>query len=368
MTVLEPKTALGIYSDASAVYINACILKTDGVDILDNPVSITRPYSAELREKILAFQYPDDLTNIDLVKDLNDRITAEHLAVAKELLDQTARQISHIDIIGYSGHLLHHQTQDRLNVYLGDGEKLAQELHIPVIDKFAQADMEAGGTGGGLLVTFMEAVMRQQPKPLAVISLSGITRLTYIGSLGERKAFDVGVGCLLIDRWLQRHAGVEMDFDGTWAEKGNVDKRLLDYLMKTPYLQKEPPKTLDRDDFNFLLEHVEGCSAEDGVATLTEFVVQNIVNAGRFLPERPKQWIITGGGTLNPAIMLRLKRYLPEPVETISEMSMPAYNLDAAGYGFLAVRFLMQMPITFPETTGVPIPMTGGVYHASSKA
>jgi 1,6-anhydro-N-acetylmuramate kinase len=49
-------------------------------------------------------------------------------------------------------------------------------------------------------------------------------------------------------------------------------------------------------------------------------------------------------------------------------MDMPAYNLDAAGYGFLAVRFLMQMPITFPETTGVSSPMTGGVYHSSVRA
>ena len=364
MQTLEPRIALGIYSDASAVYINACIIKTDGVDVLGEPISLTRPYSAQLREKILSFKYPDDLTNVALLRDLNAQITAEHLAVARELLTQTARQISKIDVVGYSGHVIYHNVADKLNVYLGDGEKLAQELHIPVIDMFAQDDMEAGGTGGGLLMTCMEAVMRHQEKPLAVISLSGITRLTYIGALGERLAFDIGVGCLLIDRWIQRHAGIEMDFDGTWAEKGKVDKRLLDYLMKTPYLAKQPPKTLDRNDFNGLLAHVEGCSPEDGVATLTEFVVQNIVNVVRFLPERPKHWIITGGGTLNPAIMLRLKRYLPEPVETISKMNMPDYNLDAAGYGFLAVRFLMQMPITFPETTGVSTPMTGGTYHS----
>ena len=116
------------------------------------------------------------------------------------------------------------------------------------------------------------------------------------------------------------------------------------------------------------MAHVEGSTVEDGVATLTEFVVQNIVNAVRFLPEKPKQWIVMGGGTLNPAIMLRLKRSLSEPVETISRLEMPAYNLDAAGYGFLAVRFLMQMPITFPEITGVSTPMTGGVYHSSVKA
>ena len=47
MQTLEPKVALGLYSDSSAVYINACLIKTDGLDILDNPISLTRPYSPE---------------------------------------------------------------------------------------------------------------------------------------------------------------------------------------------------------------------------------------------------------------------------------------------------------------------------------
>lgn len=367
MQTLEPKTSLGLYSDLSAVYINACLLKTDGLDILGEPISLTRTYPADLREEILSLRYPDDFTDASALKKLNDRITTEHLCVAQELLGSVSRSIQHVDIVGYSGHILHHRAEDKQDVILGAADVLARCLQTPVIDRFSQTDLQAGGTGGPLLTTFTEAIMRAQPKPLAVVSLSGLSTLTYIGPLGEQYAFDVGVGCLLLDRWLQRHAGVEMDFDGTWAEKGTVDQRLLDYLLKTPYLLKQPPKTLDRDDFNHLLEHVAGSTPADGAATLTTFIVQSIVRASAFLPDKPVKWILTGGGTLNPAIVLRLKQALGASVETIAETQMPHYNLSAAGYAFLAVRSLFCLPITFPKTTGVAVPMTGGLYHAPNQ-
>jgi len=368
MQTLEPKIALGLYSDSAAVYINACLLKTDGLDILEEPISLTRPYTTELREEILSLSYPDDLTDNDRFNQINEKITKEHFLVAQELLKQVERSIPHVDVVGYSGYTVHHRASDKSDVYFGNSDLLAAQLNIPVIDRFAQTDMKAGGTGGPLLSTFIEAITRNQPKPLVVVSLGGITRLTYIGVLGQQYGFDVGVGCLLLDRWLQRHAGIEMDFDGVWAEKGKVDQRLLAYLLKTPYLAQQPPKTLDRNDFNQLLEHVEGCSPADGAATLMEFVVQSIVQTQKFLPDKPAKWLLNGGGTLNPSIVLRLKRALSAPVETMKEADMLHYNLDAAGYAFLAVRSLMQLPITFPETTGVAQPTTGGLYHSVNQA
>ncbi len=363
MTLWEPQTALGLYSDSSAVYINACLITTDGLDILSDPISLTRPYSAELRQDILSLTYPQDFTDMNRLKSLDERITAEHLAVAKELIEQNKRTIPHIDIVGYSNHTIWHQTSDKLTISLGNGDAIAQSLQIPVVDRFVQTDMKAGGTGGPLLPTFIETITRTQPKPLAFVSLSGISTLTYIGALGELKSFDIGVGCLLLDRWLQRHVGAEMDFDGQWALKGHVDERLLDYLLKTPYLHQQPPKATDRNALNALLEHVEGCTPADGAATLTAFIVQSVVNAQQFLPEKPAKWLLSGGGTLNPAIMLWLKKALDAPVETVTEAHMPDYNLDAAGYAFLAVRSRRDLPITFPETTGVTIPMSGGLYH-----
>ena len=363
MHTLEPKVALGLYADSSAVYINACLIRTDGLDILAEPISLTRPYSSGLRDRLLHLKYPDDVANAELMTALNHDLVAEHAAVAEELLTEVSRHIPHVDVVGYSGHLVHLGISDRQAVLWGSGTDLAQRLHIPVINRFIQTDLQAGGMGHPILSTFWEAVMRNRKKPLAIVGLSGLTTMTYIGELGEQYAFDVGVGCLLLDRWLRRHADMEMDFDGTWAEKGRVDERLLTYLLKTPYLAQTPPKSLDRSDFNHLLAHVEGSSPADGAATLTAFIVESILAAQKFLPTPPLEWILTGGGALNPAIVLRLKRLLNSPVSTISEINMPHYNLNAAGYAFLAVRSLMGLPITFPTTTGVPEPISGGLYH-----
>ncbi|MFP5432460.1 MAG: anhydro-N-acetylmuramic acid kinase, partial [Alphaproteobacteria bacterium] len=35
--------------------------------------------------------------------------------------------------------------------------------------------------------------------------------------------------------------------------------------------------------------------------------------------------------------------------------------LEAQGFAYMAVRSMLGLPISFPGTTGVPEPMTGGV-------
>ena len=37
--------------------------------------------------------------------------------------------------------------------------------------------------------------------------------------------------------------------------------------------------------------------------------------------------------------------------------------MEAEGFGYMAVRTLLNLPISFPGTTGVPVPTVGGVIH-----
>ena len=169
MQVLEPKIVMGLYSDLSAVYIDACLLKTDGLDIFEAPISLTRPYPADVREAILSVNYPDDFTDTPKLNNLNQKITAAHITVAQELKEKVSRRLPHIDIIGYSGHLLHHDWSGKNAVILGNSDTIARQLTIPVIDGFIQTDLQAGGTGGPILTTFWEAITRSYQKPLAII-------------------------------------------------------------------------------------------------------------------------------------------------------------------------------------------------------
>ena len=45
---------------------------------------------------------------------------------------------------------------------------------------------------------------------------------------------------------------------------------------------------------------------------------------------------------------------------TAADLGWDGDALEAQAFAFLAVRSLRGLPLTFPGTTGVPRPMTGG--------
>ena len=92
---------------------------------------------------------------------------------------------------------------------------------------------------------------------------------------------------------------------------------------------------------------------------LTAATVARIIDV---LPRAPRSWIVAGGGARNPTLVRMLtERLCPATVETAEQVGWSADALEAQAFAFLAVRSLNGLPLTFPTTTGVPRPMTGGV-------
>ena len=107
---------------------------------------------------------------------------------------------------------------------------------------------------------------------------------------------------------------------------------------------------------------LESKSTEDGAATLTMLTAASVARIVAMLPCAPKSWIVAGGGARNPTLMRMLaERLAPALVETADQVGWSADALEAQAFAFLAVRSLKGLPLTFPTTTGVPRPMTGGV-------
>jgi anhydro-N-acetylmuramic acid kinase len=76
----------------------------------------------------------------------------------------------------------------------------------------------------------------------------------------------------------------------------------------------------------------------------------------------PKAWIVAGGGARNRTLMKMLQQRLaPATVETADQAGWSSDALEAQAFAYLAVRTLNDLPITFPKTTGVAAPLTGGV-------
>lgn len=55
------------------------------------------------------------------------------------------------------------------------------------------------------------------------------------------------------------------------------------------------------------------------------------------------------------------ERLMPASVETADDVGWSADALEAQAFAILAVRALNKLAYTFPTTTGVKKPMTGGV-------
>ena len=61
--------------------------------------------------------------------------------------------------------------------------------------------------------------------------------------------------------------------------------------------------------------------------------------------------------------MLRMlrERLAPATVEAADTVGWSSDAIEAQAFGFLAARGLKGLPLSYPSTTGVPMPMTGGM-------
>ena len=129
--------------------------------------------------------------------------------------------------------------------------------------------------------------------------------------------------------------------------------------MADPWFAVPPPKSIDREQFS--IEAVRGLSLEDGAATLTAFTAEAVARAVDHLPERPAQIHVAGGGRHNATLMAMLAARTGAQVLSVDGLGWDGDALEAQGFAYMAVRHLRGLAISFPGTTGVPEPMTGGV-------
>jgi anhydro-N-acetylmuramic acid kinase len=103
-------------------------------------------------------------------------------------------------------------------------------------------------------------------------------------------------------------------------------------------------------------------STEDGAATLTAITAVAVARSIKTFPRVPASWIVAGGGARNPTLMKMLaERLSPASVDTATAVGWSVDALEAQAFGYLAVRTVKGLPITFPRTTGVARPLAGGV-------
>jgi anhydro-N-acetylmuramic acid kinase len=343
--------AIGLMSGTSLDGIDVAMIETDGVArVVPGPL-LTVPYPDDFRERLRSV-----LGGFGPVVEVETELTSLH-AEAVERFRKHHPAIA-VDLVGFHGHTILHRPAERRTWQLGDGALLARRLSIDVIGDFRSADVAAGGEGAPLAPLYHAALAASLAKPLAVLNLGGVGNVTWIGDDQQILAFDTGPGNALIDDWVRRHTGAAADIGGALAGAGHASEAHVAGFLKRTYFARVPPKSLDRDDFRDAVP--DGLPLEDGAATLTEMTAAAVAAARRYFPAPAREWLVSGGGRHNPALMTALARRLGAPVRPVEAAGWNGDALEAQAFAYLAVRSVAGLPLSLPSTTGAPQPMTGG--------
>lgn len=356
----DPVTAIGLMSGTSLDGIDAALISTDGVAVRSTGPGLTLEYEPALRRRIAAQLGARERS--DEIDAVERDLTLAHVAAVERLLAEAKIERAKIAVIGFHGQTVMHAPAESATWQIGDGQLLADRTGIAVVNDFRSADMANGGEGAPFAPVYHRALAKDIEKPLAVLNIGGVGNVTWIGGPGRLVAFDTGPGNALIDDWVAAHTGQTADFDGKLAQSGRIDESALAALMAHPYFDRPPPKSLDRNDF--VIDAVESFSMADGAATLTAFTAAAVARAEAFLHEPVTRWLVTGGGRHNPTLMAGLAKRLSAPVAPVEAVGWDGDALEAQMIGFLAVRSIARLPLSYPTTTGTARPMPGGVRHA----
>src|ERR1700742_1137940 len=360
-------TTIGLMSGTSLDGVDVALIETDGKQVRGFGPSGYRPYTD--RERGLLRQALTEAVHLSqrderpgILRESEQAITIAHAEAVRTFIAQNRITAEDIDIVGFHGQTVLHRPEKRLTVQIGDAAALAKAIHIPVMHDFRAADVAAGGQGAPFVPVYHRALAQSLGRegPIVVVNIGGVANITYIDGTDTLIACDTGPGNALLDDFMYRTMNSPFDCEGRFAAQGRADEAWIKRALELPFFAKSPPKSLDRNDFGAL--RLGDVPPADGAATLTAFTAAAIARIVPLLPKVPNSWIICGGGARNLNHIRNLRERLePATVEAAETLGWASDAIEAQAFGFLAARGLKGLPLSYPATTGVPMPMTGGL-------
>lgn len=346
----QPEWVLGLMSGTSLDGVDAALLKTDGTQIAEYG-----PYEF--------LPYPDEFQSVlrqtcgqrGAEQCIIDELTEHHIQIARSLIQRSG--IVPI-AIGFHGQTIFHQSrqngQKARTLQIGNPQRMANSIQIPIVFNFRQNDIDHGGEGAPFVPLFHAAMVHDVN--VAVINIGGVSNVTLLNKQ-HITAGDVGAGCALINDWVQQHTKEGFDAKGHYALSGQARHSIVSKWMKHDFFKKPLPKSLDRNTFQVALNDIATLSLEDGAATLASFTVQGILHHTKNV----QQLILCGGGRHNLSITRNLAEH--KIIKNIDDLGVHGDFVEAYAFAYFAARSLQGMPLSIPHTTGVNKPVSGGILY-----
>ena len=365
-------TSLGLMSGTSMDGVDASVIRSDGENnyepIFDKYFEYEEViYSnlLNLRDKINSIK---DLTaNSYQISELERKITLFHAKISKEIIKHSGIDV---DLVGFHGQTIFHNAQEKISKQIGDGNLLSSLLKKDVVYNFRENDILNGGQGAPLAPIFHNLLVNQNliEKPACVLNIGGIANITLVISKNNEdlKSFDVGPGNCLLDEWVRRHTKMKYDENGEASNIGKTSEVILNQAIDN-FDNISNQKKLSFDIKDFDLSFVKGLSYEDGLSTLVDFtaiiIYQSILRSTKIKENEKLLIIVCGGGRKNLSLIKSIRKRLPKNIslKVIDDYKIDGDFIESQAFAYLGIRSMLKKEISYPKTTNVQNPCTGGI-------
>ena len=350
--------AIGVMSGTSLDGIDVSYISTDGKSSFHHKYSSIYKFRKSTRELInnLINDFSKNKKAIGRFIQCEKAVTEDYIDAIQKFIK--LYNIKKIDLIALHGQTVFHSSSLKSSIQLCNGKFIAEKIKKIVVSDFRQKDLFNNGEGAPLVPIFHRLLINKFKlhKPCSFINIGGISNITFIDQRNKFIAYDMGPGMCLLDKYVFKKKKKLYDHYGKYSLKGNVNKKALKALRSDKFFKKSFPKSLDKNYFSFA--PVSRLNFYDACATLATFTAYCIIdNVKKF---KCKKIIISGGGAKNKFIMNLIKLNFKEKVISINLLHSDAKFIESQAFAYLGVRRLKNLSISFPGTTGVKRPITGG--------
>ncbi len=364
--------SLGLMSGTSGDGVDASIINSNGVDQFEVIKDKYFEYNNDIYKNIHSLK--EIINNLNDVQkhskdllDLQRKITLFHAQVIEDISVNEK-----IDLIGFHGQTIYHNSKDKVSNQLGDGKLLSQIVKKKIVYNFRQNDIQNGGEGAPLTPIFHQLISSQNKLdlPVIILNIGGISNATIITKHDEQSNLvsrDIGPGNCMIDMWVRKNSKLKFDKDGNLASQGVRNQVIYEQALELfgNKIMEEDFFSLDVNDFD--ISFIRGLSLEDGAATLTDLSAKIIGTSLSFklskIINKFCKVLVCGGGRKNKFFMKKIKENLSNDliIDPIDDYAINGDFIESQAFAFLAIRSVLKLPISFPKTTGCFKSCSGGV-------
>ena len=351
---------IGIMTGTSMDGIDFSYIATDGVNKIKILKEKSYQYSLNEQIKIKKINIKNN-SKKKLINSQDVKISNLVIKYLKKFFKEFNITKNEVDYISLSGQTILHIPNKNISLQLGNPKLISNFFKIQVISNFRINDIKNGGQGAPIGAFYHKLLIKKINTKAVIINLGGVANFSLI----YKKIFissDIGPANAISDDLMMYFFKKKYDKDGKVASKGNINKKILDLFKKDKFFRKKYPKSLDRNNFHYLIRELKKIKVHNALRTSLNFTIFSIMNLlNNKICSDVNELIFTGGGRKNKYLISQIKKLnLQLRISLIDDYGLNGDLIESQMFGYIGIRSLKKLILSTPNTTGVKKNITGG--------